>query len=261
VIPAGRTYHELRERWWALDGRVHVRELACGLPGRALLCVDVGKFKERAVALSAGVHGDEPAGAWALLELVEGGLLDPRCSYRIWPCMNPSGFAAGTRANAEGEDVNRAFSGNGSSPEASLILAANGGLRFALSLDLHEDGDAQGFYCYEYGVGNIGRRVIAGLDARGLPVDPLEVTFDLAGPLDDAHCVRERGRVVPDMAEEAALLGGLSYSLALAGNAARRALTFESPSAAPWPIRLQMHQTAVTAALAALLEESDCVPL
>ena len=95
------------------------------------------------------MHGDEPAAPWALLSLVRDGLLDRAFSYRLWPCTNPTGYAAGTRANAEGLDINRSFGGGGSTPEARAILTANRDRQFALSIDLHEDPEAQGFYCYE----------------------------------------------------------------------------------------------------------------
>jgi murein peptide amidase A len=256
MIRRNGPYHELVARWETLEGgRVRVRHVDCG-SGRSLLCVDINEGCEPAIAITAGVHGDEPSGPWALLALAEAGELDPRCAYRIWPCTNPSGFLAQTRSNADGADINRTFGGDGESPEARAILRANHGRRFALSLDLHEDCDAQGFYCYEYGAGALGSRVIAALEKRGLAIDPLEVTLELAGPLDDTHCTRERGRIVADADEEAILLGGLSYSLAMA-RSARRALTFESPSGAPWATRIEMHRVAVIAACDALLEESD----
>jgi murein peptide amidase A len=251
TLPTG-TYRELQRRWKALHGRdgLRVDEIACDSTGRALLVADLGDSRQPAVAIAAGVHGDEPAGPWALLELVETQALDERFAYRIWPCTNPTGFDAGIRANADGVDVNRTFGGEGGSPEARAILRANRQRTFALSLDLHEDCDAAGFYCYEYGGGEIGRAVIAALDARGFPIDPLEVTFGLAGPLDDAHCVREWGRIVADAFREAGLLGGLSYSLALARQGARSALTFETPSAVPWDQRLAMCRAAVLTAIA-----------
>jgi murein peptide amidase A len=225
-----------------------------------LLGVEIGDPLLPAVAIAAGVHGDEPAGPWALLELVESAMLDTRLRYRILPCTNPSGFDAQTRENAQGVDVNRSFGGNGRTPEARAALAFLRPQSFALSIDLHEDCDADGFYCYEYGGGEIGRAAIVALEAQGFTVDPLEVTFGLAGPLDDAHCVREWGRIVADAAREAGLLGGLSYSLALARNGARHALTFETPSSAPPDTRRAMHRTAVRAAIAALLEESASMP-
>ncbi|MEO6835746.1 MAG: succinylglutamate desuccinylase/aspartoacylase family protein [Candidatus Tumulicola sp.] len=251
------TYHDLERRWKQLRriGDLRVREVACVNAPRTLLCVEWGDHRLPVIAIAAGVHGDEPAGPWALLELVESGALDPSFAYRLWPCTNPTGYLAGTRESADGIDVNRTFGRGGQSPEAKAILTANRDRKFALSIDLHEDGDAAGFYCYEYGGAEIGRAVIAALDAAGLPVDPLEATFVTAGPLDDAHCTRERGRITADPLAEAAILGELSYSLAVARHAARRALTFESPTQAPWPSRLATHRTAVRAAIAAVSQD------
>jgi len=260
-LPTG-AYRELEHRWRALaqGDFIGLREVRCGSTDSTLLCAEIGDPYLPAVAIAAGVHGDEPAGPWALLELAESGELDTRCSYRLWPCVNPSGYAGGTRCNAHGVDINRTFARDGSSPEASAMLAANHGMNFELSLDLHEDSDAQGFYCYEYGGGEIGRRVTEALAGEGFPIDPLDVTFGLAGPLDDAHCVREPGRIVADVLKEALLLGGLSYSLAIARRAARHALTFETPTGAAWETRLKMHRLAVRSAVAAVLEESTSTP-
>jgi murein peptide amidase A len=253
-------YLELTRRWKALRAThdISVREVACVMDApaavrrpRTLLCAELGDGSLPSVALAAGVHGDEPAGVWALLDLAESRSLDPRFAYRIWPCTNPTGFAAGTRANEDGVDVNRTFGRGGQSPEARAIVTANRDRKFLLSLDLHEDVDAAGFYHYEYGGGDIGRAVLAAFDAAGLPVDPLETTFDLAGPLDDACSTRERGRVVADHRQEAVLLGGLSYSLAIARHAARHVLTFETPARAPWESRSAMHRLAVVTAIAA----------
>jgi murein peptide amidase A len=225
-----------------------------------LLGAEMGEPPLPVVAIAAGVHGDEPAGPWALLELVESQALDPRLRYCILPCTNPSGFDAKTRGNADGVDVNRSFGGNGGTSEARAVLEFLRGQHFALSIDLHEDCDATGFYCYEYGGGEIGRAVVATLESQGFPIDPLEVTFGLAGPLDDAHCVREWGRIVADAAREAGLLGGLSSSLALARTGARHALTFETPAGIPWDTRRAMHRVAVRTAIAAVLEESAFGP-
>jgi hypothetical protein len=252
MISRGGTYQELVERWESLQGtRVRLRRVACPFTDRTLLCAEIGDSRRSWVAIAAGVHGDEPAGPWALLQLVEGGELPPEFSYRIWPCTNPSGFSAQTRESADGIDVNRTVGGDGESPEASAIVAANRAITFALSIDLHEDCDATGFYCYEYGGGDLGRRAVAAVVAQGFPIDPLETTFDLAGALDDVHCLREPGRVVADATKEALLLGGLSYSLALARNGTR-ALTFETPSALAWKTRVAMHVTAVVSVLDAL---------
>jgi hypothetical protein len=246
------TYRELQERWKRLRGRasVSVREVACVGAPRTLLCVELGDQTRPAIAIAAGVHGDEPAGPWALLELAESMALDPAFAYRLWPCTNPTGFDAGTRESVDGIDINRTFGRGGQSPEARAIITANRDRKFVLSLDLHEDADALGFYCYEYGGGAIGRAVIASLDGAGLPIDPLVETFALAGPLREEHCDHERGRISADHRAEAALLGGLSYSLAIARNTARYALTFETPRGIAWETRLAMHRQAARAAIA-----------
>jgi murein peptide amidase A len=246
-------YRELERRWRALcaSGSFRLRELACPDAACTLLCVESGNPSLPTVAIAAGVHGDEPAGPWALLALAESQSLDSRFAYRIWPCTNPNGLRVGARTNAGGIDVNRTFAEGGESAEARAILRANRDRVFLLSLDLHEDCDASGFYCYEYGGGTIGFDVIATLEKDGFPIDPLDGTFEVLGPLDGVACTRERGRIAADRVQEAGLLGGLSYSLAIAPHA-RHTLTFETPSSAAWGTRLAMHGTAVRAAIGAL---------
>jgi murein peptide amidase A len=248
------TLRDLELAWKALRTTrdLRVREVACVGAPRTLLCVDAGDHMLPAIALAAGIHGDEAAGPWALLDFVAAGNLDPRYSYRIWPCTNPTGFASGTRESSDGVDLNRTFGRGGSSPEAKAILTANRDHSFALSIDLHEDVDATGFYCYEYGGGELGRAAISAIEGAGLPIDSLIETFDLAGPLDDTSCVRERGRVVADHALEAAALGAFSYSMLLARRAARHVLTFETPRGLPWDVRLKMHALGMSAAIDAV---------
>jgi len=228
-----------------------VREVACVNAPRTLLCVEIGSPALPCIALSAGVHGDEPAGPAALLRVVEGRGLDPRFSYRIWPCTNPSGYAARTRQSVDGIDINRSFGRGGQSPEARAIVTANRNRKFVLSIDLHEDVDAQGFYCYEYGGGTLGHAAIAAIAAAGYPVEPL-TTLDLGVPIAEDAMARERGRIVIDHRAEAALLGGLSYSQLLARGAAAQALTHETPGGDAWEKRLSMHEVALHAAIAAL---------
>jgi murein peptide amidase A len=252
------TYRELADRWRALRGSrgARVREVACVGAPRTLLCIEYGNVHRPAISLSAGVHGDEPAGPLALLELVERDLLDATYSYRIWPCTNPTGFDAETRENADGVDVNRTFGRGGGSPEARAIVTVNRDLKFVLSIDLHEDRDATGFYCYEYGGAELGRHVVEALDAGARPIESFE-TLSLGGPLLDALVVKERGRVSADPFEEAHHLKGLSYSLLLARNAAQYVLTFETPGALPLQDRVEMHVDAVRAAIGGLSQTTQ----
>lgn len=244
------TYDDLRERWKALRGshEIAVREVACIGAPRTLLCADFGDLHAPVIALAAGVHGDEPAGPWALLSLAAARELDSHYAYRAWPCTNPSGYAAGTRESADGVDVNRSFGRGGQTPEARAIITANRDRKFALSIDLHEDCEAQGFYCYEYGEGDTGRAVIEAVARAGYPIQDLE-RCDLGGPIE--QYTLDEGVVRPPATLEIEAIGGLSYTLSLARHAARRALTFETPLGLPWDERLDIHRIAVKAAIQA----------
>jgi len=253
------SYAELSAAWKALRGRhgISVREVACAGAPRTLLLAEIpGEPGAPAVAISAGVHGDEPAAPWALLSLVRDGLLDRQFSYRVWPCTNPTGYALGTRANAEGHDINRSFNRGGTTPEARAIITANRDRRFELVFDLHEDFEAAGFYCYEPsadGSAPLGPAIIAALDEEGLPVQTLDASFDIGYPPEAHHLRRiKRGHIIPDPAAERAFFDGLAYSLYMLRRAARRALTVESPRTRPWAERLAIHRIAVVTALAHL---------
>ncbi len=99
--------------------------------------------------LSSGVHGDEPAPPQALLELLRRGAFDDRAEWYLVPLLNPTGFVARTRENAEGIDLNRDYR----QPRSTEILAHTRWLakqpRFDVTFCLHEDYEAAGFYLYE----------------------------------------------------------------------------------------------------------------
>jgi protein MpaA len=259
VIAPQPPYAELIAAWKGLR-RTHslrVREVACVGAARTLLIVERGGETQPTIALSAGQHGDEPAAPWALLSLMADRLLDDRFAYRIWPCINPSGFAAGTRANAEGHDVNRSFSRGGLTPESRAIITANRDRRFALAIDLHEDFEAGGFYGFEPLAPGARPRFAApavrAVEAAGLPIQDLaDTSFDLGTPPAARACQTiGHGTVTVDAREESAYFpDGLPMSLFLLRGATPVALTFESPKVRPWNERVAMHRIAVTTVLA-----------
>ena len=248
------SYLDLESRWKTLrrERGLPVREVACVGAPRTLLCADFGPNDGLAVALAAGVHGDEPAGPWALVSLVEDEELDGRFAYRVWPCTNPSGYSRGTRENSDGVDINRSFGRGGQTPEARAIVTSNRDRKYALSIDLHEDIDAQGFYLYEYGEGDVGRVAIEAVRAAGFPIQNLEVC-DLGAPFEAAQL--DDGVVRPTAQSEIDSIGGLSYSLSLSRHAAQRALTFETPATLAPADRVAIHRIAVKAALLALSKQ------
>jgi hypothetical protein len=246
----------LATAWRSLRAQtgLRLREIACVGAPRTLLLGELGDPRLPVVALSAGMHGDEPAGVWALFSLVRDGLLDPRFSYRIWPCFNPTGFDAGTRVNAEGIDVNRSFGRGGQSPEAKAVLTANRDRTFALAIDLHEDHEAGGFYLYETAAagetGCYAAPVTAALTAAGFPLQQLTPEFDAGPPGSEVAHTRLPGAVVVDAVREAPFFGGaLPLGLILIRRAVPCALTFEAPLCRNREERVAMHRVAVVEAL------------
>jgi len=101
------------------------------------------------IYVSAGIHGDEPAGTEALLRWAESHLEAVRSlPLVIIPCLNPWGLVHNTRLDAHHRDLNRSFHLD-ELPEVAGVKALIAPYRFAVALNLHEDYDAQGFYLYE----------------------------------------------------------------------------------------------------------------
>ncbi|MEP6809725.1 MAG: M14 family metallocarboxypeptidase [Chthoniobacterales bacterium] len=102
------------------------------------------------IYLSAGIHGDEPAGPAALLAWAEGNAASLRSHpFLLFPCLNPWGLLNNSRYDADGCDLNRTFADKRLPTPVRELERLIAGERFALSLTLHEDYDATGFYVYE----------------------------------------------------------------------------------------------------------------
>lgn len=249
-------YEDVAAAWRSLRAQtgLRLREIACIGAPRTLLLAELGDPRLPVVSISAGTHGDEPGGVWALLSLVRDGLLDPRYSYRLWPCFNPTGFDAGTRQNAEGIDVNRSFGRGGNSAEAKAILTANRDRMFELSIDLHEDHEATGFYLYETAPpawrGSYARPITTAVSAAGFPLQEFAPDFELGPPGAEVAQVRSLGAVVVDATREAPFFkGALPLGLVVVRRAAPCALTFEAPLRRAAGERVAMLRVAVIEAL------------
>ncbi|MDE2571934.1 MAG: DUF2817 domain-containing protein [bacterium] len=224
--------------------------------GAELLHATIERADAPLVVISAGVHGDEPIGPSALLQLVSEGLPE-RFSYVLWPCTNPAGYRAGTRANAHGVDINRSF-GDGRTPE-SLAIERHWPRRVpVLTLDLHQDYEASGFYCYERTQETNGcaqaPRIVAAVEAAGIPIQTDFGRIDLGHPVAEAESSGlwrvERGwiqalRYAPERPES-----GRPFSVWSGEQGVPHSFTFEAPGLAAWERRLLSLNLAVRTALA-----------
>ncbi len=134
------------------------------------------------VYLSAGVHGDEPAGPLAVRCLLEQDALDHRLEWRICPLLNPGGLAAGTRTTPCGRDLNRDYASRHSAEAQAHAAWLERQPIPDVMLSLHEDFEATGVYLYEINTSGAPSWARTLLDAAAavLPVEP-------APRIDDHH--------------------------------------------------------------------------
>lgn len=153
-----RDYSDLMERLQKSWGSTMIPILTLGEISVAekvypLFKVVLGKGNSRRALISAGIHGDEPAGVEAIIEFLE----SKRYSKFIhdWeitllPCLNPWGYEYDIRESHEGKDLNREFKSSPSPQEVKLIQSVLND-PFELALELHEDVESSGFYLYGKG--------------------------------------------------------------------------------------------------------------
>jgi protein MpaA len=145
-----------------------------GLHRAPLISTPGSEFR---IYISAGIHGDEPAGPLAALRLLSENRWPENAEIVFCPCLNPVGFAANTRTNGHGIDLNRDYL-DFRSPEmrahvAWLVQQPD----FDLCLCLHEDWESQGFYVYELNpdaMATFAEAIVAGV-AKVCPIDRSEI--------------------------------------------------------------------------------------
>lgn len=196
-----------------------------------------------AVYISAGIHGNEPAGPLALLDMINEGL-PTDVSWFICPALNPGGLKLGTRESPTGADLNRDYL----SPKEPEIQAHVQWLDeqddFDLALFLHEDWEANGFYIYELNP-NHNKSFAADIIAAVDPVCPVERAKTI-----DNH--RASGGIIHPAGGDLKRVDW-PEALYLFTHHNRLNCTFETPSAFPLHTRVEAHEAACRAAVAALL--------
>jgi hypothetical protein len=128
------------------------------------------------VFINAAIHGSEPAGAECAVGFVERLAKNPELyrntAFDIIPIANPWGWVHNIRFNKDGTDINRDFA-TFKSQEARIIKKTLQGVTYHLMLDLHEDPSADGFYLYQYALGDkaAGEKIVARVAQMGYPVE------------------------------------------------------------------------------------------
>jgi hypothetical protein len=131
------------------DARFEVQGEAYELP-RYLFVGPKGGDTPLRVGVFAGIHGDEPEGAYAVIQFLK--LLEARPELAtgyclsFYPACNPTGLEDGTRHSRRGRDLNREFWKNSAEPEVRLLQAELVSRSFHGIIALHTDDSSDGFY-------------------------------------------------------------------------------------------------------------------
>lgn len=132
------------------------------------------------IYISAGIHGDEPAGPLAALKLMQENRWPDRAEIFLLPCLNPLGLTLNQRTNADGIDLNRDYRNPKSTETRSHIAWLERQPQFDLYFCLHEDWESHGFYLYETNPDqrpSLAEKIIAAVEPV-CPVDMSEIIED-----------------------------------------------------------------------------------
>lgn len=108
--------------------------------------------KVKTICFSAGMHGDENAGPWTVIEFLK--KVSPNKTKNlkiiIIPVASPSAFDKYTRFNYLGRELNRAFDGKRLVNEKKHLYNAVKDEDIFFFHALHEDKEQDGFYIYNF---------------------------------------------------------------------------------------------------------------
>ncbi len=200
------------------------------------------------VLLSAGVHGNEPAGVECLLQFAEALSQNPDrypgITFDIVPLVNPWGWIHRRRRNADNRDLNRDFA-SFHARESAIMRDLRRRNAYDLMVDLHEDSHVGGFYFYRLAHPDAAlcRHIIAAVRDAGHPIHNGRVSKIFRARDGVITCPLWSLRL-------ARMARQLSMSNYFRLEGCPQAFLFETPSRLPLDTRVAMHRVA----LAALLE-------
>ena len=192
------------------------------------------------IYISAGIHGDEPAGPLAALRLIQENRWPENAELFLLPCLNPAGFTLNRRENPVGVDLNRDYQNPKTAEVRAHIAWLERQPQFDFYLCLHEDWESRGFYLYEQnpdGRPSRAEKIIAAV-CEICPIDESEIIEGRAargGIIRPAIQPHER----PDWPE----------AFYLIANKSRQGYTLEAPSDFPLKMRVNALVAGVNAAV------------
>jgi len=248
--------HRLKSLMKHLDNLAIIKlgQVYCSVESYDMFCIHISpiaKQNMKRICLSAGIHGDEPAGVEAILTFLENyheyATLFEGVEAIILPCDNPFGYERNIRSNADGLDLNQQFQDSNHTQETHWIKKAIGGRSFDLSLDFHEDVGAEGFYLWE-------RKCPALKSITDEIIKRMAQKYPIEGKPDIEGFPNIRGVVSLD---KESLAKGWTREQYLFRHGTKYCLTFETPVKMPMQRRVEMHLSALKASVQLL--HQNCI--
>lgn len=193
------------------------------------------------VYVSAGIHGDEPAGPLAVHHLFATQAWPASLDLWVCPCLNPTGFRLNQRESATGDDLNRDYRHLRTAEVRAHVEWLGRQPSFDLTLCLHEDWEASGFYLYELNP-----------DGNRSPSEAVIRAVSEVCPIDASPLIDGReasgGIIRPQL--DPATRADWPEAFYLVQHRTRHSFTLEAPSDFPLSVRV----AALTTAMGVLLE-------
>ena len=208
-----------------------------------LVKIVLGKGNPRRVLISAGIHGDDPAGVETVCAFLENELYKnflKDWEFTILPCINPTGYDAGTRNNQDDIDLNRTFKEEQVPREVAFVKRI---LEhpYHLDLELHEYVDSPGYYVYQKDhsapLSSLGRTILDRVER----IHPLNMAEDIEGTPADRGLLSR----LSDPGE----MEWWPMALYAYKRGCRHVFTLETSPALPMDRRIKAHLEAIRAAL------------
>jgi len=242
-----RKYSDILSRLKSsLDGAgrwVSLGEISNSQVSHSIEKIVLGKSNGKRVLISAGIHGDEPAGVETVCSFIE------RKEYlrfvQDWeitlaPCINPFGYETNTRSNHEGVDLNRNF--KSPSPPREVVLAQKLlDSPFDLTLELHEDVDSSGYYLFHLSADGFRPALVSGILNNVQTVMPINMDAEIDGIPANGGVIERAG--IDDKMDWWPMA---FYSLSMGTSTC---LTLETATRFPMRTRVGAHLKAIEASL------------
>ena len=201
-----------------------------------------GKPGSPRVYISTGMHGDEPAGPLALLDLLETEQFSQDIDWTLFPMLNPIGLRLNQRENHDGVDLNRDYKTKDTKEIQAHTDYIDASESWGLALAIHEDWESDGFYLYD-----LPTKITAGWSKIIIEKVSKICPIDLGSKIDDMKA--HGGIISPDIGsvvEDSKLAGHWPEPIYLQMTSkVRGTFTFEAPSSYDLPTRINALKTAI----------------